>query len=339
MLILCLTNKVLKEFGKEKPALAEVSEDVSSINEWYVNLFYLNRRKCLMFTNAGALFSFVAAGVSRKDIQNLPELFCKALSRALFYEEFTAGQIQEIMKRLDQITIAKTSNRSVLSSMNQMIFEYEYMAGKYAHLGDEGMITANRKLNKMLRGAIGEGRHDYGVPIERFTEMVTGKKAERIEKAQNFGAQKQLAYIFTAQMTQYADGENIMRQVAVSGNKNLLHLAQVILNAFDFDCDHCFGFYGNIHKHPGREQTEIYEAFVDADVEPTNDLAKSVERTKIAVVFKDIGKKMLFMFDYGQDWRFIVELKEIQEGLSEKLPRVLNSIGVAPPQYPPLEEE
>jgi len=73
----------------------------------------------------------------------------------------------------------------------------------------------------------------------------------------------------------------------VSGNKSLLHLAQVILDAFNFDCDHCFGFYGNIHEHPGLEQTEVYEAFVDADVEPTNDLAKSVGRTKIASVFKD----------------------------------------------------
>ena len=134
--------------------------------------------------------------------------------------------------------------------------------------------------------------------------------------------------------------ENKMREVAVSGNKSLLHLAQVILGAFDFDCDHCFGFYGNIDKHPGREQTEVYEAFVDADVEPTNDCARSVERTKISTVLKEVGKRMLFMFDYGQDWRFVVELKEKRDtGPDEKLPGVLKGIGKAPLQYPPLEEE
>ena len=244
-------------------------------------------------------------------------------------------QIQEILKRTDQITIAKTNNRSVLASMNQMIFEFECTVGKYAHLGDDGMITANRKLNKMLRGAIGEGRDGYGVPIECFTETVTGKKPEQKRRSL---APSQTAYVFEARMIQYAEGENIIRQVAVSGSKNLLHLAQVILNAFDFDCDHCFGFYGDIYKHPGREQTEAYEAFVDADVEPTNELAKSVERTRISSVFKDVGKKMLFMFDYGQDWRFIVELKEIEENSTEKLPKILNSIGVAPLQYPPVEE-
>ena len=166
-MILRCTSKVLKELGLVKSKLSSVPGNEAPFGEWYVNLFHLNRRKCLMFTNAGALFSFVVAGVSRKDIKNFPDLFRKELSKALFYEEFSAGQIQEIMKLADKITIAKTINRSVLSSMNQMIFEYEVTAWKYRDLGEKGMIEANRKLNRMLRGAIGEGRHDYGVPIER----------------------------------------------------------------------------------------------------------------------------------------------------------------------------
>ncbi len=334
MIILRLTNKVLKEYGKQKPELAQVLED-SGVGEWYVNLFRFDRRQCLLFTHSETLFSFVVAGVIRKDIQGLPDLFRKELSKALFYEEFSAAQIKEFMKRTQEILIAKTSSRSVLASMNQILFEYPCIMARFEHpVSEEGLVAANRELNTMLRGAIGEGKHDYGVPIERFTEMVIGKKPEREKKSPNLGLQNQKAYVFEARMTHYCEGENIVRQVAVSGNKSLLHLAQVILKAFDFDCDHCFGFYGDIDKHPGREQTEIYEAFVDADVEPTSELAKSVEKTKILSVFRDMGKKMLFMFDYGDDWRFIVELKEIQESLTGKLPRVLSSVGVAPPQYP-----
>ena len=43
---------------------------------------------------------------------------------------------------------------------------------------------------------------------------------------------------------------------------------------------------------------------------------------------------MLFLFDYGDEWHFIVELKGIElskEG--EKYPFVLESIGSAPSQY------
>lgn len=171
-------SKVLKELRITKSQILDQPESVA-VEEWCVNLFYLNRRKCLMFTNAGALFSFVVVDVSRKDIQNLQELFRKELSLALFYEEFSAGQIQEIMKRAEKITIAKTISRSVLASMNQMTFEYGFTSEKYQHLGNDGTVAANRDLNRMLRGAIGKGRYDYGKPIERFREMVAEQKLEK----------------------------------------------------------------------------------------------------------------------------------------------------------------
>jgi hypothetical protein len=49
---------------------------------------------------------------------------------------------------------------------------------------------------------------------------------------------------------------------------------------------------------------------------------------------------MLFLFDYGDEWRFKVGLI----GLGRKepnavYPRVLKRVGEAPPQYPDLEED
>lgn len=150
----------------------------------------------------------------------------------------------------------------------------------------------------------------------------------------------QKVYIFDARMTQYAEGQEIWRRVAVSGNKSLSHLAEVILSAFDFKCDHCYGFYGDVTQHPGREQTETYELFVDAGEETIAENARGVRQTRISSVFIDTGKKMLFVFDYGDDWRFEVELKEIREKFSaERLPNVLTSVGAAPPQYQALDEK
>jgi hypothetical protein len=68
--------------------------------------------------------------------------------------------------------------------------------------------------------------------------------------------------------------------------------------------------------------------------------AGSVKGTKVAQAFPDVGSKMLFLFDYGDEWRFKVEVI----GLGEKVPKarypnVVKSIGTAPPQYPDLDEE
>ena len=61
---------------------------------------------------------------------------------------------------------------------------------------------------------------------------------------------------------------------------------------------------------------------------------KSVKRTKINEVFDKIKKKMLFLFDYGDEWHFIVELKRIESPEEDaKYPLVAKSVGEAPPQY------
>jgi len=46
------------------------------------------------------------------------------------------------------------------------------------------------------------------------------------------------------------------------------------------------------------------------------------------------------LFDYGDDWQFNVALKEIRKGDKGTMkPVVLESIGKAPVQYPPCEDE
>lgn len=49
-----------------------------------------------------------------------------------------------------------------------MLFEYEHTVYRHQYFEDRELIEANRDLNRSLRSAIGEGRNDYGVPIEQF---------------------------------------------------------------------------------------------------------------------------------------------------------------------------
>jgi hypothetical protein len=146
-------------------------------------------------------------------------------------------------------------------------------------------------------------------------------------------------YVFDVQMIHYPPkSRKVIRTIAASGKKSLYQFAGAIVKSFGFFFDHGFAFYGDVNKHPTSEQKEIYELFVDIGEEPTAPHAKGVKKVKIEEVFTAIGKTMLFMFDYGDDWRFGVTLKEIRPALDgEKLPKVLNSVGKAPMQYPPCK--
>lgn len=65
---------------------------------------------------------------------------------------------------------------------------------------------------------------------------------------------------------------------------------------------------------------------------------KGVVKTKIGAVFKP-GKKMLFLFDYGDDWMFPVTCTGEGEASVFKRAKILATTGKPPVQYPDTEEE
>ena len=129
--------------------------------------------------------------------------------------------------------------------------------------------------------------------------------------------------------------KKISREVEVLENINLYKLAQAVVEAYGFDFDHAFGFYSNMEGDYFKSE-RMYELFADMEdqgIEPTD--AKSVEKTKIGEVWEKSGDKMMMLFDYGDGWRFSIELKDFGEKIPKtKYPLILKTVGTAPEQYP-----
>ena len=128
----------------------------------------------------------------------------------------------------------------------------------------------------------------------------------------------------------------VYREIEIDSRRSLRDLAEAITRAFDFDFDHAFGFYskltGRYHESP-----EQYELFADMADTPSD--AKSVERTTVARAFAKVGKKMLFIFDYGDGWRFQVQFVGLGQMVPQtRYPRILSTVGKAPQQYPDEDE-
>lgn len=92
----------------------------------------------------------------------------------------------------------------------------------------------------------------------------------------------------------------IVREIEIPENTNPYKLAEAIVDAYNFDFDHCFGFFSKIAESRYFDSERKYELFTDLEnegIEPTG--AGSVKKTKIREVWHNIGDKMLFLFDYG----------------------------------------
>jgi hypothetical protein len=123
----------------------------------------------------------------------------------------------------------------------------------------------------------------------------------------------------------------VYRDIEIEGRESLYVLAAAIVRAFNFGFDdHMFGFFsqtaGNFWQSPVR-----YE--LDADTVDDTD-PSSVERMTVGDAFRQIRHKMLFVFDYGDEWRFVVEFTGFGHMVSgTQYPKVVASVGKAPEQY------
>jgi len=129
----------------------------------------------------------------------------------------------------------------------------------------------------------------------------------------------------------------LYRDVEIDGAASLAALAEAITGAFEFDFDHAYGFYSKLTGH-FHDSPEKYELF--ADIEGGDSDADSVEKSAVAKAFAKTGKKMLFIFDYGDDWRFTVELVKFGEKKpGTRYPRLVGTSGDAPEQYPDMDDD
>ena len=135
------------------------------------------------------------------------------------------------------------------------------------------------------------------------------------------------------------DGQkSIYRDIEIEPSKSLYRLAEAIVKAFDFDFDHAFGFYSGLTPAKLTQVDPRYELF--ADMGEADPAVFSVKKTKVSQAFPDIGHTLIFLFDYGDDWRFRVSLKDTGEKQPKvRYPRVVTIRGDAPPQYPDPDED
>ena len=114
-------------------------------------------------------------------------------------------------------------------------------------------------------------------------------------------------------------GTGCYRHIQIGEGATLLSLSSAILNAFDFFDDHLHSFFMNNRAW-------------DSDAEficPGGDLDDALgytDKIKLSKFRLTKGDKFLYIFDYGDDWRFRINvLRVINEATTR--PTVLKSVG------------
>lgn len=123
----------------------------------------------------------------------------------------------------------------------------------------------------------------------------------------------------------------VTARVAVREDQPLTALHDAIQEAFGWMDDHLYSFWLD-----GRFWGESEMEYTAPDVEEVDAASADVP---IAELDLTPGQKIAYVFDFGDEWRVLLTVKEREGEDGGTYPRVLERRGEAPPQYGDVEDE
>ena len=115
--------------------------------------------------------------------------------------------------------------------------------------------------------------------------------------------------------------------IELRADQTLDHLHAAVLDAADFDSDHLYSFYLSGHAW-------------DKDTEYAPQQARYSSRTRLVDLRLRLKQRWLYLFDYGDQHEFDVQLIATSPDMPHgQYPRLIEQHGQMPPQYPNWEDE
>lgn len=124
MLAIQCTKKLKDELKIDIPK--ESSVNLDPFYSWHSHLFILNRRKCVIVMNNLTRYNFILVGLKKENFKVYDQMVVEAIKDNLLEEGSRKEQVDKYMKNCDLTIYLPTSDRSIISQMNEMIRVIEY---------------------------------------------------------------------------------------------------------------------------------------------------------------------------------------------------------------------
>jgi hypothetical protein len=151
--ILRCTKKLLSVIGS-----VPISEPAPDAEDWYASLLWFDRRKCLLLTHVGTLFTIFEADVSASDLRSTGSFISALVRRELLSEGLSPDMFGP---GSEEVVYAKTADRSVLGCMNDMAYMCEEAIAESGSLRHNDRVALNRSLRRNINST-----RNYERPID-----------------------------------------------------------------------------------------------------------------------------------------------------------------------------
>lgn len=121
---------------------------------WHAHLFIWNRRNCVLFMNNKTRYCILLYGIKQGDKKNLQDLFLTQLSINMQNDGITIDRIDRYIEGCGDIYMTKTTDRSIIGSINDAILLLGYTIADYYNNGFFDQNGVNSEINDYVMGPL-----------------------------------------------------------------------------------------------------------------------------------------------------------------------------------------
>lgn len=137
----------------------------------------------------------------------------------------------------------------------------------------------------------------------------------------------QQTYVFDAELVGF---RGVRRVIAVRDDLTLVDVHYALQSAFGWDDDHLYAFW--LHGDFWTSSEEHFTRPCGVDDLPQAPVARSAA-VRLDRLSLEEGRRIAYVFDFGDEWRVRLRVQAVRDDDGQPSPRLLRSIGSAPPQY------
>jgi hypothetical protein len=140
-----------------------------ALGDWYANLVPTYAGDLIMFVNERSL---VTVAVPVREVENLLPLFRLRVENLLLMLDVEQEVIDREVSHLEPVQFAKTASRSILGSMNDIAWNYQYISEEAEYVSRLSLSDAELKLSMMPSGVL-----EYQLPAEVAIDLLEGSSS------------------------------------------------------------------------------------------------------------------------------------------------------------------
>lgn len=172
-------SKKLKDFiGNVEEVLPEDFKNIK-LSDWNAHLFYVDKRKYLVFVNILTYFVVFIADIVKKDLKNIDEIFLNRLKEQLHQDPFFDDlNIENLLTDGNKINFLKTNNnKKAIGRINDYVYIYKvHCQVKYENPSNVDVVYENKLINEIPTGQYSDSKKTYTSPIANLKMKIIENK-------------------------------------------------------------------------------------------------------------------------------------------------------------------